>query len=695
MRLAMIGLTAACLFTSYTQAAEPDALEMALSLAGADPEHLAPDPLRVVSSLRRTRHLPLYRALMREPLQAGYRAGVLESHFRSNIASPMRLMMLAGNLSGAELARGYFGNPLRELDDALLSSPDPLASALEMLSQRVPGGWRPEIPPEELLPRPLRNEIARMIATIARAERFRQRALARFPMEATPQRLLRQAIEGRRLPFEEPDYRMLFPLLEREALMAGMLDLVAATEDLVDFLATASDLPAVSWRMATPAGLIVIDTRIADNRHDLEDALLVVDSAGDDSYHMRSSKQGGRISILVDAGGNDRHVALDSGACPAAALLGYGILWDVQGDDRYEAGMFAQAAALFGAALLVDGGGNDEFVATGHAQGFAAGGTALLVSMEGNDTFQALTHAQASGGPEGAAVLLDVTGSDRYVLANQPLFRPSAQLADRNLSMGQGAGSGLRADLTDGRSVSGGVGMLLDLAGDDRYTAQVFTQGAAFFEGAGILIDGGGRDVFEAAWYAAGASAHQAVGVFVARGAEDDLYSASHSTSLGAAHDYSAAFFIDEGGNDHYALGDLGIGAAHDNSMSVFVDESGDDRYVVRGTTCTAFGAARLDGWSASRGNALNTGLFLDLSGTDEYQSACIGPGNDTAWAWPRRHAGLALRSESGAGIDGRYPSPFHTRALTSDADDERNSLNAALDARRAWRKDPRYVGRR
>lgn len=696
-RLATIGVTVACLFACFpaVQAAGPDALEKALSLAGAERNSLAPDPLRVLSSPRHAQHLPLYRALMREPLQAGYRAGVIESHLRSAIASPLRLMMLAGNLSGSELARGYFGNPLADLDEALLSSPDPLASALDMLSRRVPGSWHPEVPPEQALPHPLRTEVARMIAAIARAERFRQRALARFPVEATPQHLLGQAIEGRLQPFEEPDYRMLFPLLEREALMAGMLDLVAATEDFVDFLATAGDLPAVSWRLATPAGLIVIDTHHADNRHDLEDALLVVDGAGDDSYHMRSTKGGGRISILVDRSGNDRYVALDPGACPASALMGYGILWDAAGDDRYEGGMFAQAAALFGAALLVDGGGKDEFVATGHAQAFAAAGAALLVSMEGDDTYHALTHAQASGGPEGAAVLLDASGNDRYVLAEEPLLRPSAQLADRNLSMGQGAGSGLRADLTDGRTVSGGLGLLIDFAGDDRYAAQVFAQGAAFFEAVGILIDGGGHDAFEAAWYAAGASAHQAAGVFIDRGAGHDRYSVSHSTSLGAAHDYSVAFFIDEGGDDDYVLGDLGIGAAHDNSIAFFTDAAGNDRYAVRATACAAFGAAKLSGWSASRENAINTGLFMDLSGSDRYESRCTGPGNDSAWIWPRRHADLTLRSESGAGIDGRYPSPFHTRPLTRDTDEERDSLNAALEARRAWRMDPRYVRRR
>ena len=164
------------------------------------------------------------------------------------------------------------------------------------------------------------------------------------------------------------------------------------------------------------------------------------------------------------------------------------------GDDSYRGTQQAQASALFGAALLVDGGGNNQFVATSHSQAHAIGGLAVLLSSPGNDQFTAQTHAQGSAGPQAVAVLIDPAGNDRYTLNNTPLVLASAQLPDRNTSMGQGAGRGVRADLSGGRSLAGGIGILLDLAGDDHYVAQVFAQGAGYYEGLGLLVDDAGSD---------------------------------------------------------------------------------------------------------------------------------------------------------------------------------------------------------
>lgn len=675
-----------------TNPADP-VLEKVVALAGLGIHALPPAPLQALSSPTRDRQLPFFQALMREPLRAAYRVGVLESAFRADIASPHRLMTLTGSLAGAEVVRGLSGNPFGALDEALLSASDPLQAGLQMMVAAADDvrGWTPVLPDEAGLPRPFRTELARLFAVIGEAERLRRRAFADLPDELTPSRLVRQAVESGIQPFEEPDFRRLLARVERNALMAGMQDLVAAVEDFEHFLATTPDLPPVAWRLETPLGLVVIDTTGADNDHGLHDALLVVDVGGDDTYTFTRSEHGTRIAIVLDRGGNDRYVAADTAAGPGAAVLGYGILWDTDGDDRYEGGVLTQAAALFGAALLIDGGGDDVFSATGYAQAFALGGAALLVSGGGDDRFHALTHAQASAGPEGAAVLVNVAGNDRYTLGNDPVVQPSAQLPERNVSMGQGAGRGIRADFTDGRSTTGGIGALFDFEGDDHYVAQVFAQGAGYFEGVGVLVDGGGRDVFDAAWYAMAASAHRAAGVLVSRGDGDDRYTASHSTAIGAAHDLSMAIFIDEGGDDAYALGDLGLGATNDNSLALFVDVAGDDRYTVQGRRCRAFGAAPLELWGTLREDMLNLGLFLDLGGRDAYPANCVGPANDAAWAWPRRHAALQLRSEAGAGVDGEYPAPFPTQPRTTATDDPGTALRHAQDARRAWRTDPRY----
>lgn len=675
-------------------AGEVDAIELALELAGADRRDLVPDPFRLMASRTASRQLPLFRALMADPLNAAYRTGLIEAAFRNHLESPHRLMMTAGSLFGADIARGYIGNPMARIDEALLDAADPLVVALSLLKEasgEEGGEWNPVVPSAAELPHPLRHEVARLIAVIASSERFRRRAFAQLPPEATPERLRRQAILGQMTAFEEPDYRMLIEEIEKEALLAGMLDLVAVVEDFDAYMQESEQVPPATWSLETPLGDIIIDTTGGNNVHRSSRPLLVVDLDGDDEYHFRGDDLGGRISVLYDGGGDDVYHS-DPGVGPDAAVLGYAILWDAGGEDGFSGESLCQGAALFGASLLYSGGGNDAYASRSHSQAHALAGVALLVSMGGDDRFDSLGYSQASGGAEGVAVLLNAAGNDRYTLGNDPLIRPSSQLPDRNISMGQGAGTGIRADLGDGRSTTGGIGMLLDLEGDDVYTAQVFAQGAGYLEGTGILVDGGGSDTFEAAWYAMAASAHRAAGILISRGGGDDSYTASHYTSIGAAHDDSIAFFLEEGGDDSYSLGNLGIGGANENGTAIFVDAAGDDTYHVESGECLAFGGAKVSHWGTRREDAVNVGLFFDLGGENTYHARRPGPGNDATWTWPRQHPGLALRSESGAGVDGEYANPFRTQAMTPRSDLDLRMRREAIEARRAFRQADRYT---
>jgi hypothetical protein len=421
-------------------------------------------------------------------------------------------------------------------------------------------------------------------------------------------------------------------------------------------------LPAVAWPLDTPMGQIVVDTTGRDNRYRLGDALLVLDVGGDDQYEFQPRGDCCPISVLLDHQGNDRYVATAPGADPSSATLGLGILWDTGGDDSYLGTQQAQASALFGAALLVDGGGNNQFGATSHSQAHAIGGMAVLLSSTGNDRFTAQTTAQGSAGPQGVAVLIDPAGNDSYTLDNTPLLYPSPQLPDRNTSMGQGAGYGVRAGSADGHFSAGGIGLLFDLGGDDRYEAQVFAQGVGYYEGLGLLVDRGGNDHFDAAWYAMGAAAHKGAGILLKRETGDDSYRASHSIALGAAHDFSVGIFLDEGGNDHYEVGDLGLGAAHDNSTALFVDATGDDVYQVTAKACRALGTAHISDRDGVRDDLANLGLFMDLGGNDTYPAHCPRARNNATWASPRRWPTLNPRGEAGAGVDGEWPMPFAIR---------------------------------
>ncbi|HET8747714.1 MAG TPA: hypothetical protein VFM98_19095 [Ramlibacter sp.] len=643
-------------------------LPQLLQRAGAANSRGAPDLAGLDASPTRDQQLPLFRAVMAAPLDAPYRAGVLADALRGAVGSPHELIVGAGAVSGVRLQRAMdFG--MAAIEERLRSAPDPLAAGLAWMAETKAGaGWQPVLPDRAQLPDPLRFELARVLAAMAQSHAFLQRAFERFPPGVTPQLLRRQAFDGRLMPFETPDYRQLLPLVEREAVVAGMLDLVGAVQRLQRFVKTEAALPSVAWSLQTPFGWIVVDTSGRNNRHQLKDPLLVLDVGGDDDYEFLAPSDTHAISVLLDHRGNDRYATSATGADPSSATLGYGILWDTEGDDRYQGTEQAQASALFGAALLVDGGGSNRFVASSRSQAHAIAGVAVLLSGSGDDEFTAQTYSQATGGPRGAALLVDTGGNDRYALTNVPLVRPSPQLPDRNTSMDQGAGYGMRGVFFDGRSTSGGIGLLLDLAGDDRYEAQVFAQGVGYYEGLGLLLDDGGNDRFEAAWYTMGAGVHYAAGILLKRGIGNDVYRSTHEIALGSANDLSVGVFVDEGGDDEYSVGQLSLGGVLTNSTGIFVDAAGNDRYTVASTTCRALGAAYVHEWGTLRETLPSLGLFLDLGGADSYPAHCTRAANDSLWAGPRVWPQLQLHSEAAAGVDGEWPLPFALRLLTRPA---------------------------
>jgi hypothetical protein len=661
----LIALTVAGPLRAQTPTVNRPPLPELLQRAGAPDSRGAPEPGALEASPTRVQQLPLFRSVMAAPLDAPYRAGVLADAARGAAASPHELVTMAGALAGVRLHRPLdFG--MAAIEARLRAAPDPLAAGLAWMAATPAGaGWVPVLPDRAQLPDPLRYELARVLAAMAQSHAFLQRAFERFPPGVTPQLLRRQAFDDRMAPFETPDYRQLLPLVEREAVVGGMLDLVGAVERLQAFVKKEATLPAVAWSLQTPYGWIVVDTTRRDNRHRLKDALLVLDVGGSDDYAFDAPGEHHRISVLLDHGGNDSYVTTEAGADPSSATLGYGILWDTEGDDRYEGPQQAQASALFGAALLVDGGGRNHFVASSRSQAHAIGGIAVLASGSGEDAFSAQTYSQATGGPGSAALLVDTGGNDHYALGQGPLVRPSPQLPDRNTSMGQGAGYGLRGVFTDGRSTSGGIGMLVDLAGNDRYEAQVFAQGVGYYEGLGILVDDGGNDQVEAAWYAMGAAAHSAAGVFLKRGGGNDVYRSTHEMVLGTGNDLAVGVFVDEGGDDDYEIPPNSAGTAHANGTGIFVDGGGNDRYAVASATCRALGFAYLSTWGTPRESWAGLGLFMDLGGVDSYPAHCARAGNDRSWAGPRTWPLLQLRSEAAAGVDGEWPLPFALRLLT------------------------------
>lgn len=314
---------------------------------------------------------------------------------------------------------------------------------------------------------------------------------------------------------------------------------------------------------------------------------LQLDLAGDDVYRsnvpaaMFNSSFG--LVCTYDLAGNDLYRTNDFSF---SAFMGINLHQDLDGDDIYQSGLFSQGAAMCGIALLLDGAGNDSYQASVSAQGF--------------------------GSTYGAGVLLDKEGADNYSLGGKYYHEPLMPLDF--ITLGQGMGLGLRPDL------AGGLGLLYDGAGNDRYLGGVYTQGSGYWYATGALIDEAGNDVYSAVYYPQGSGIHLACG-FLLDAEGDDAYQSRHGPGQGAGHDWALGVLIDGAGNDSYSIeGGNGLGLT--NSVGLFVDKSGNDRY-------ERINPQNYGGANFTR-SAGGIGLFLDAGGTDSYPDSLKA--NNSIW---------------------------------------------------------------
>lgn len=553
----------------------PQDVEQALGELAGDPLFRQPG-WRYITPLQQPEPLPLYVEARADP---AYTPAFLLRWGQSlpdAQVSPLGLSYWASHTLGVAVTR---------LPEPILDAPeaDPLILAMAQLvalrSAEQERFW--PVPDAVLLPQPLRGEVAHLLQHIARSERFRQRAFAALPPELTVDALIQQATEDGVALFTEPDFREWLPHIDYAALAAGYQELVRGVTSLQSFLRSEREcLPALAVRFATPLGEVVIATGGEDSHHHVRsDTLLLIDTQGDDQYLFTRVSDAGRearIRVLIDVAGEDRYVSTAAAAGPDSAVLGYGVVWDADGQNRFLGERLSQSAALLGASLLVNEAGGGQFIAQDFSQAFALAGIAILSSGAGADSYRAVSYSQGSAGPWGVALLQDAAGDDHYQLDATPLVHASAQLPDRNVSLGQGAGWGWRADRSDGRSLPGGVGVLLDQRGNDQYHASVFAQGAAYWAGLGVLVDREGADRYASAWYGLGAAAHEGLAALLDLGNAADEYRLSHHAGAGLANDGGAALFFDQGGDDRYQLPMMSQGAVADRGLAVFVDAGKD-----------------------------------------------------------------------------------------------------------------------
>lgn len=478
------------------------------------------------------------------------------------------------------------------------------------------------------IPEPMAAAAATILSAVPAAVIARSEAFGELPAEPDAAEALFHAaigVTGYRI---DERSKGLLERLDLDALLGTAGDLAAAVEAArvalapVEPAAVTADL---AFRWKTPLGEIAISGSGKD-AYAIQPWLLIIDAGGDDAYQSAATTEtvDTPVSISIDLAGDDRYEVAEGGAF-GVAVLGWAILIDRAGDDHYRAVDHGIAAANFGVALLVDEAGADRYEGRKFTQGAASAGVAILADLgPEDDEYRCLQKAQGYGQVRGAGVLLDAGGGDLYDANDTEITSPSPQTAEHNVSLAQGAGYGRRSDADRGW-LAGGVGLLVDGGGDDRYSCGVFGQGVGYWYALGALVDLGGDDRYRGVWYAQGASAHYAIGALVDL-AGDDRYKGELTMAIGAGHDFGHGVLRDHAGNDHYECPANTVGSAVYNGIGIFRDDAGDDTYV---TGRNAIG-------HAGHGRAEHPcfALFLDLGGTDTYPGG--HPAEEgTSWRHP------------------------------------------------------------
>jgi len=433
-----------------------------------------------------------------------------------------------------------------------------------------------------------------------------------------------------------PDtYHAMGARVRQSAFGAALVRLLAVVDSALPRLGEVVAPPrAVEWD--TPLGRVRIAGR-GDDHHSGAYALLI-DLGGDDLYReVGQALEPGRISVVIDVGGNDT-VRWDALPGPGSGVLGIGVWLDGGGNDRYSGSNLGLGAGLMGAGVLWDVGGDDRYEGGSLVEGTGQYGVGVLVDENGDDEYVADVYSQGFAGPGGVGIQVDLQGDDRFfcggLIPDQAPDRAERHVRVHYLSMCQGYSFGIRP------RVSGGVGVLLDREGSDHYRADLFAQGGSYWFGLGMLVDGGGDDRYDAFEHCQGESLHLGAG-FLGDWAGNDSYT-GYEHCQGVGMDRAAGVLYDHGGDDSYLSTRQSQGAGlKPLGVGMLIDVAGNDRY--RASEESQGFALKPDSFP----DALwPLGVFVDFGGKDEFVLPGSPPMNAQGRIQGRQ--GIAVHGSSG-----------------------------------------------
>jgi hypothetical protein len=383
-----------------------------------------------------------------------------------------------------------------------------------------------------------------------------------------------------------------------------------------------------SWGEIYYADDLVLIGSSADNHYRGKLPPVVIDLGGNDVYENNAALSHGNLGLLFDLEGNDVYMA-DDGPGIAYSCGGLSLLIDTQGNDRYHGDFSGLGAALGGVAFLIDQQGNDHYDGDTFCLGAGSLGIGALVDGGGSDLYSSALYGQGFGHLAGIGLLQDHEGEDVYLM--RPQYVDLIRYNDHHVTLGQGFGYGLRPEL------SGGIGMLLDLDGNDMYSCDIYGQGAAYWWSLGALVDRHGNDRYLAYQYSQGSGIHLAGGVLLDDKGVD--YYISNGVSQGCGHDLAIGVLKDSEGRDSYLCEGLSLGAGSANGTGILLDLQGNDLFAMREQKNTL-------GYGNPRRNSGSTGIFADFGGEDIYT---LNGAADSLWRGSKMGFGMDLSAEMSA----------------------------------------------
>jgi hypothetical protein len=413
-----------------------------------------------------------------------------------------------------------------------------------------------------------------------------------------------------------PDMLAAMRSFDEARMLSGYLKLALAVDRATDLIRHAPKT-AFHFRCDTAFGRIELNGNQSCTYDDVPYLLIFDEGSGRHFPGGASAAPANPVSVMITTGGTNVFQA--SARAFGCGVLGYGILVDLGGRNEFNVGTAGLGAGIFGVgALLAEKGGN-RFAVRSYGEGAGTFGLGLLSDLQGGDRFDCFIEAQGFGQCRGLGALVDVEGRNTYVANDEKIDYPSPQTAQHNTSLAQGCGFGRRED--GGHSMAGGIGLLVDGAGNDTYRCGVFGQGVAYWYALGYLVNFGSDNRYEGQWYVQGAAAHYAVGALCALGGRG-IYKASIAQNQGHGRDYSIGWLHVKGGDDALECPGTAQGSSNMNGIGVLWHEGG------RATFSS--GAQSMGFAGDSRPGELCLGLFRADGALNVYKPSSPGKARST-----------------------------------------------------------------